>query len=212
MREANTLVLASNNKNKYVEFCNLFKFYPHIKVERASKYLRNTSKLGLVETHDTYVENALAKARLVNGGCHYPALGDDSGIEVMHLEGKPGVRSHRFAIAKAGQSQDLANVEKLLSELKGVPKAKRKARFVAHLALVMEGISVTAEGVLEGSIAESPQGENGFGYDPIFIPDGYNKTLAVMTEEEKNAISHRSKALHELMTLVKNRGLVFAKP
>jgi XTP/dITP diphosphohydrolase len=210
MRLSNQIVLATLNRDKFEEFRTLFSAYPDVDLFMAEHFLRNPSKLGLVENHNTYVENAVAKARLANQGTHYPSLADDSGLEVDGLEGKPGVRSHRYAVAKAGQSQDQANIDKLLSEL-GQGKS-RSARFVCTLALVIEGLMIDATGVLEGTITDSPRGTNGFGYDPVFIPKGSSRTFAEMTDAEKNMISHRAKALHELMAKVKNHGIVFAKP
>jgi XTP/dITP diphosphohydrolase len=209
MRLSNKVLLATQNRDKYDEFHALFGPYPEIELVMAKEILRNVEGLRLVENHATYLENAMAKARMVNLAAHYPALGDDSGLEVMALEGKLGVRSHRYARPQAGMSQDQANNELLLKELAGKP---RDARFVCTLSLVIEGISLSATGTLEGSIIESPRGTNGFGYDPLFVPKGQNKTLAEMLSSEKNQISHRAKALHELMTTVKNHGLVFAKP
>jgi XTP/dITP diphosphohydrolase len=210
MRLVNQIVLASTNREKFEEFRSLFSSYPGIELLRAEQILRNASKLGFVERYDTYLENAMAKARLANQGTHYPTLADDSGIEVEALDGRPGVRSHRYAIPKAGMSQDQANVDLLLSEMKNTPV--RNARFVCTLALVIEGISVTATGILEGTLTNEPRGTNGFGYDPIFIPKGSAKTFAEMTNGEKNTISHRAKALHELIAQVKSHGIVIAKP
>jgi XTP/dITP diphosphohydrolase len=120
------------------------------------------------------------------------------------------VRSHRYATPKAGKSQDESNVELLLQELQG--KSDRSARFVCVLALQIEGILLHSTGTLEGSIADAPRGTNGFGYDPVFIPKDSTRTLAEMTAVEKNAISHRARALHDLMAQVKGHGIVFAKP
>lgn len=212
MRASHTVVLASNNEDKLNEFRTLLKPYPSLALISADEVVRNAHKIGLVETYATYEENALAKARLINHACHYPTLADDSGLEVEALQGKPGPRSARFAIAKAGQSQDDANIEKLLTELKGRPMDARKARFVCHLALVIEGIVLKTQGILEGTIAEAPMGANGFGYDPLFIPKGEKRTLGQMSDEEKNRISHRSAALEDLMVQVKLHGLIFAKP
>jgi XTP/dITP diphosphohydrolase len=172
--------------------------------------VRNASRMGQAETHKTYMENAVAKARLINLGAHYPALGDDSGLEVLALEGRPGVRSHRYAIPRAGVPQDQANVELLLSELKG--KGQRDARFVCSLALVIEGILVQGTGVLEGTIAETPRGTTGFGYDPVFIPKGSSQTLAEMGDAAKNKISHRAQALEALMRELTAKGITLAKP
>jgi XTP/dITP diphosphohydrolase len=210
MRLSNIVLLASTNRDKFDEFSNLLKAYPEIELAPATQYIRNAQKLSLVENYPSYLENAVAKARLANHAAHYPALADDSGLEVEALGGKPGVRSHRYAIPKAGISQDQANVDLLLSELKTAQT--RSARFVCTLALVIEGILLHSTGILEGSIADSPRGTNGFGYDPVFIPKGQSKTLAEMTSAEKNAISHRSLALHDLMKQVKAHGLTFAKP
>src|ERR1700758_2201566 len=117
MRLSNKILLATNNRDKFEEFKSLVAAYPEIDLALAGDVLRNTDKLRFVETHDTYLENAVAKARFVNLGAHYPALGDDSGIEVLALEGKLGVRSQRYAPAKAGMTQDQANNELLLKEL-----------------------------------------------------------------------------------------------
>jgi len=213
MRAVNTIILASNNDHKLDELRELLKSLKEpIHIEPIRKFIRNSDKIGLAEKFETYAENAAAKARTANQGAHYPCLADDSGLEIEALQGRPGVRSHRYAIPKAGQSQDMANVEKILEELKGHTMDKRKAKFVCSLVLVIEGISIEAEGILEGTIAEAPQGTNGFGYDPIFIPKGSQITLAEMTDHEKNSISHRANALKTLLEKVKSHGVVFAKP
>ncbi len=212
MRVANTIVLASTNRHKYEEFETLFKKYPELKIVPVQDYIRNSDKLGLVETSDQYLENAMAKARTCNHGCHYPSLADDSGLEVMALEGRPGVRSHRYAIPKLGQTQDQANTLKLLDELKNVPMPQRNARFVCHLVLVMEGTLFHAEGILEGTIALEPRGVEGFGYDPIFIPKGQDKTLAEMSPVQKNKISHRALAVDHLMSELATKEIVIARP
>jgi XTP/dITP diphosphohydrolase len=210
MRTSNKMVLATTNRDKFEEFQSLFSSYPEIELAIAGDILRNPSGLGRVETHATYLENAMAKARLCNLGAHYPSLADDSGLEALALEGRPGVKSHRYAPPSPKLTQDEANTQLLLSELKAAPR--RDARFVCTLALVIEGILIHSTGILEGTIADAPRGTNGFGYDPVFIPKGSSKTLAEMTDSEKNAISHRAKALHDLMTQVKAHGVVFAKP
>lgn len=210
MRLSNKIVLASTNLDKLDEFRALFTAYPEIEIVSANDILRNASKLAFAERHDTYFDNSVAKARMANQGTHYPVLADDSGLEVEALGGKPGVRSHRFASPRPGISQDQANNELLLKELGG--KANRNAKFVCSLVLLMEGIMIHATGALEGVIGEAPRGEHGFGYDPLFVPKGSTKTLAEMTEGEKNSISHRARALHELMAKVKSHGITFVKP
>ena len=212
MRLAHQIVLATLNHDKLLEFKALFSSQPEIELISAEEVIRNASKINTVEVHSTLLENAVAKARLANQASHYPSLADDSGLEVEALNGRPGVHTHRYATPKTGVTQDQANIEKLLLELRGHQMANRKAKFVTCLALVMEGILLHSTGILEGTIAEAPRGENGFGYDPIFIPQGSDRTLAEMTEEEKNAISHRARALQELMQKIKSKGIILAKP
>jgi XTP/dITP diphosphohydrolase len=212
MRKAPHLVLASNNRHKLEEFSALLKGYPGLTLHSAEDYISNSDKLGLVETSDRYMDNALAKARACNHACHYPSLADDSGLEVDALEGGPGVRSHRFAIPKKGQTQDQANCDLLLQKLEGLPSEKRTARFICHLALVMEGLSIHAVGICEGTITSKKMGDGGFGYDPLFIPNGETKTFSELGPEFKNIHSHRALALKNLMQDVQSRGLLLVKP
>ena len=204
--------MASTNRHKFEEFTALLRKSTEIHLVPVQELIRNADKLSLVETSDQYLENALAKARTCNQGCHYPSLADDSGLEVNALDGRPGVRSHRYAIPKAGQTQDQANIQKMLEELKSVPIGKRSAHFVCCLAVVLEGVAVHALGVLEGSIATEPRGKDGFGYDPIFIPEGYTQTWAELGPEVKAKISHRAVALTSLLEEMKKQEIVLAKP
>jgi len=142
----------------------------------------------------TYAENAIAKARfyaLATGLC---ALADDSGLEVEALAGAPGVYSARYAGANAS---DADRRTLLLSELGKIPDASRRARFVASVAISDAKGSVlnVSEGICRGTIIFSPRGDGGFGYDPLFVPDGYNQTFAELSDEIKNRISHRARAL-----------------
>lgn len=144
------------------------------------------------ETGATLEENALLKGRAVVDSTGLPSLADDSGLEVDALDGKPGVRSSRFAGAAASYEDNLAL---LLEKLEGVED--RTARFRSVLALVFpDGAEVTAEGTLEGVITEAPRGSHGFGYDPVFEVEG--RTLAEMTMEEKSELSHRARAIRAL--------------
>lgn len=210
MRLANRIVLASTNRDKFDEFQAIFSAYPGVELLPADQIVRNADKLGFAERFNSYRENAAAKARLANMGCHYPTLADDSGLEVEGLGGKPGVRSHRYAPPEAGMSQDQANIRHLLREL-GREKL-RNARFVCTLVLCIEGLTLEGTGVLEGGIIQEPRGTKGFGYDPIFVPKGLNRTFAELTGQEKNALSHRAKAVQALMEQVRTHGIVFAKP
>jgi XTP/dITP diphosphohydrolase len=212
MRLSNRILMATTNREKFEEFKSLFAAYPGIEPVSADAIIRNPAGLQFAERHDTYLENAIAKARLANTACHYPALADDSGLEVEFLGGKPGVRSHRYASPRPGLTQDQANTQFLLSEMKNAGSAERGARFVCTLALLIEGIMLTSTGILEGTIIDQPRGAQGFGYDPVFIPKGSAKSLAEMTAGQKNSISHRAKALHELMAKVKTHGITLAKP
>jgi XTP/dITP diphosphohydrolase len=210
MRLSNRVVLATLNRNKFEEFRSILKTYPEIELVPAEELLRNAENLQFVENYATYLDNAVAKARLCNLGTHYPSLADDSGLEVTALDGRPGPMSHRYAPPQPKKSQDQANVELLLKEIKSA--SLRSARFVCTVVLVIEGILIHSTGTLEGSIAEEPRGQLGFGYDPVFVPAGEKRTLAEMTAEEKNKISHRAKAIHQLMLNVKAHGISFAKP
>lgn len=152
------------------------------------------------EDGDTYEENALVKGRAVTRAAGVPALADDSGLEVDALGGAPGVRSSRYA----GPACDpVANNDKLLRELDGVPARARGARFVCVAALVIpDGREWLARGEVEGRIADGSRGTGGFGYDPLFIPAGYECTFAEMTSGEKNEISHRTRAFQMIKTFL----------
>ncbi len=150
-----------------------------------------------VEDADTFEGNALKKAREVCKCTGKPAFADDSGLEVDALHGAPGVYSARYA-GGSGPGQDIRNNEKLLSELKNVPDDKRGAQFVCCIALAFpDGKSMTFFGYAKGSITREPRGKTGFGYDPVFIPLGHKRTFAEMTAGEKDALSHRGKALEK---------------
>jgi XTP/dITP diphosphohydrolase len=151
------------------------------------------------ETGETFLDNALLKARHAATRRGLPAIADDSGIEVDALEKAPGVRSARFAGEAAADEE---NLRKLLNEMRNVPKARRGARYRCVIAFVRSAADqdpVIAEGAWEGSIAEVPRGAGGFGYDPIFVPVGEERTAAELAPSEKNAVSHRARALHALI-------------
>lgn len=150
------------------------------------------------EDADTFVGNARIKARAAHAITGGAVLADDSGLEVDALDGAPGVLSARYA---GTHGDDAANNAKLLRELSGVPDEARTARFVCALVFIDEdGTETTARGTIEGRIGHEPAGENGFGYDPLFVPDvfGGKVTLAQVPAFEKNAVSHRGNALRAL--------------
>ena len=148
------------------------------------------------ETGDTYLENALLKARAVAAASGLPALADDSGIEVDALGGKPGPRSARFAGETASDDE---NLELLIRSLKGIPQPGRAARYRCVAALAYpDGTAVHTEGVCEGTLDARRRGSGGFGYDPIFVPEGWDETMAELTPEQKDRISHRGRAFRAL--------------
>lgn len=156
----------------------------------------------VIEDGKSYKENALKKARQRARELNQIVLADDSGLSVDYLDGAPGIYSARFG------GEDLNDQEKylkVLKLLKGQPDSKRKAAFVSVIALVdpFNNLEITVEGRCEGIIAEEPAGENGFGYDPIFYLPEYGKTMAQISQEEKNKISHRGRALQKMKTRLK---------
>lgn len=153
----------------------------------------------LPETHETLRENALEKAQYVYERTGKWSLADDSGLEIEALDGRPGVYSARYA-GQHGNAE--ANMQKVLSEMEGM--SNRRASFKTVLALETGDISYFFEGEIQGMIIPEKRGTGGFGYDPIFVPDGYTKTFAEMDPDEKNAISHRSLAVDKLLEFLKN--------
>ncbi len=188
------IVLATRNKKKIEEIKRITADLPIIILS-----LDNFPDCPeTVEDRDTFEGNAVKKAVEVCQCTGKPALADDSGLEVDALNGGPGVFSARYA-GGSGGGNDVKNYEKVLSELKTVPKEKRTAQFVCCMALAFpDGKTRTFMGYAKGCIGLGPRGKTGFGYDPVFIPKGYEKTFAEMTPEEKDRLSHRGKALEKL--------------
>lgn len=191
------LVLATHNRGKVKELRDLLGELP---VEILS--LHDFPELGKIpETGMTFKENAGIKARTVYNHTKLPVIADDSGLEVDALNGAPGVYSARYA---GDDATDEDNNRKLLKSLEGVPEGSRKARFRSVICAVFgPEEEVYTEGICQGRIGYEPRGGNGFGYDPLFLvePD-YQRTMAELSLEEKNAISHRSRALRKLKPLL----------
>ncbi|HIZ71520.1 MAG TPA: XTP/dITP diphosphatase [Candidatus Atopostipes pullistercoris] len=187
-----TIVIATNNKGKAKEFKSLFNDYGY-KV----KTLHDFPEIGEIpETGNTFAENALQKASAISRELNTIVLADDSGLEVEALNNEPGIYSARYA---GEHGNDQKNNEKLLKELKNVPKEERKANFHCTLVLVGPGRDpLFVEGNINGFILFSPKGENGFGYDPLFYIPSLEKSMGELTEAEKNKISHRAKAIKQL--------------
>ncbi|MGB7860713.1 MAG: RdgB/HAM1 family non-canonical purine NTP pyrophosphatase [Acidimicrobiia bacterium] len=181
------LVVASKNPDKIVEIEDVL-----ANSGLTGEILRGLEWPEVEETGATLEDNALLKARAVAAATGLPVVGDDTGLEVEALDGAPGVRTARFAGPRASY-QD--NVDHLLARLADV--TDRRARFRTVVALVFpDGVEITAEGSLDGKITTTPRGSRGFGYDPVFEVE--EKTLAEMSASEKNAISHRARALRSL--------------
>ena len=187
-------VLASSNPGKLRELASL--------LAPLSLQLVAQSELGIhpaQETGTTFTENALLKAHHAARHARLSALADDSGLEVDALGGRPGVWSARFA---GVGSSDEQNLRQLLAELEDVPEGYRQARYqcvIVWVRSVGDQAPVIAHGTWEGSIARAPRGHGGFGYDPVFIPAGEQRSAAELTAAEKNTVSHRAQALRELV-------------
>jgi len=192
-----SLVVATGNRGKLGELRALLADLP-IEVLGVAEVVTPPH---VVEDADTFAGNARKKARAVAAACRAVTLADDSGLEVDALGGRPGVRSARYAREGA---TDAENNAKLLVELEGVPGERRTARFRCALVLVdpwsKDGVTgeVVVEGALEGRIATAARGTSGFGYDPLFLVGDRGRTLAELSEDEKNACSHRGQALSRL--------------
>lgn len=193
MKEA---IIATHNPGKVKEFKEI--------LEPKGYDVKSLADIGytedIEETGHTFEENAVLKAEAVAKAVNKMVIADDSGLSIDNLGGSPGVYSARYA---GEQKDDQANIVKVLSELIGIEKEQRTARFRCALAVSIPGEETkTVEGHVEGYIAEEPRGEYGFGYDPIFIVKDKDQTMAELTSDEKNKISHRADALKKLSKLL----------
>ena len=158
----------------------------------------------IVEDGSTFSENALIKAKFICDKYSIPAIADDSGLCVDALNGEPGIYSARYASKDGGNSDDRANIDLLLENLKSIPSGERTARFVCAMAFCCpDGTSLTVEGICEGHITSDIRGEGGFGYDPVFFSTALCKTFGEATDEEKNTVSHRYNACRLLAIKLK---------
>ncbi|MDU9693003.1 XTP/dITP diphosphatase [Priestia aryabhattai] len=193
MRE---IIIATKNAGKVKDFETLF----------SPKGFKVKSLLDFPEIEDveetgvTFAENATLKAETILSALNKPVIADDSGLAIDALNGEPGVYSARYA---GENKDDNANIEKVLQKLNDVPFEKRTARFHCALAIAVPGKRTEiVEGTCEGRILEEKRGENGFGYDPIFFVEKWNCSMAELTKEQKNQISHRANALQKLAPLI----------
>ena len=185
------LIFATHNRHKVSEVQAMLP---------AGIHVRSLSDLGcdedIPETADTLQGNALQKAQFVHERYHCNCFADDTGLEIDVLDGRPGVYSARYA--GEGCSFD-DNVRKVLAELENVPLEQRTARFRTVVALILDGRTYFFEGKVEGLMTLERHGVEGFGYDPIFLPEGYGQTFAEMDASEKNRISHRGRAMAQMV-------------
>ena len=192
------LIIASQNQNKLVEFK---------KILGDKINLFSLSDIGLnqeiPENEKTIKKNAMFKAKFVNTQTGKNVFADDTGLEIDSLNGEPGVYSARYSGVDRNPDK---NIELVLRKLKN--KANRNSRFKTIISLIIDGKSVNFEGVVEGKITEEKRGSNGFGYDPIFQPNGYASTFGQMSLKEKNKISHRSIAINKMVQYLKENNLL----
>ena len=194
------IVLATANTHKVIEFQRILnELIPGLVLVKATDF---PGVPDIEETGSTFAENALIKAKAINEFTNLPALADDSGLVVDALNGAPGVFSARYAGIEAN---DKANVAKLLSEIKDIEQSLLSARFECAIALVdkSQNLELVVDGQMPGQVIKEIRGENGFGYDPIFVPQGLTKTSAELTDVEKDQISHRGLALRKMSVILK---------
>ena len=188
------LIFASNNQHKIEEL----KAFAGKEIEIVSLKDANID-IDIPEPHDTLEENASEKSWMIYKITGNDCFSEDTGLEIEALDGEPGVKSARYA----GEARSFkANIEKVLNKLSS--GANRNARFRAVISLIINGKETQFEGICNGKIIDIPQGTEGFGYDPIFIPDGTNRTFAEMSIEEKNRFNHRTKAAAKLVAFLQN--------
>jgi len=195
------IVLASGNAAKLRELAAMLAPLGHEVLSQSAFGVETPPETGV-----TFCENALLKARYAAGRTSLPALADDSGIEVDALGGRPGVYSARYA---GDDATDQQNLEKMLDELRGVPPDRRTARYQCVIVLARsadDSDPLVAQGTWEGRVLTTPRGSGGFGYDPIFQPEGLTLTAAELPATEKNARSHRGQALRALTEKLRGPG------
>ncbi len=196
-----TLVFATNNKHKLDEIRQIFENKYFIKSLKEIDCFDD-----LPEEKDTLQDNALQKAQYVFDKFHCNCFADDTGLEVEALNGRPGVYSARYSgddKAIPSQLRSKLNMQKLLDEMQHFDN--RKARFRTVIALILDGNHFFFEGFVDGKIKTKEAGNEGFGYDPIFVPDGFSQTFAEMSNIEKNIMSHRARAVNKLHDFLSNR-------
>lgn len=196
------LLIGTNNQHKVREIKGILEkeFPGKFNIVTPADVLDNS--IDIDETGKTLEENAYLKSNEFYSLTQIPSISDDTGLEIEALNGEPGVNSARYS---GEHGNDAENRKKVLNLLNGVPEEKRKARFRTVICYVREGKAEDIEGICSGKIIEVERGANGFGYDSIFVPDGFDKTFAEMTAEEKNRLSHRGKAVRNFVEFLKRK-------
>lgn len=189
------ILVASYNLHKIKEIKNIFSTFDNLDVELISPASLVPEIIDVEETGNTFAENAYLKSNFWFNKTGVPSISDDSGLEIDSLDNMPGVNSARFSGVHGDNS---ANRKKVLELMKEIPDDKRGAQFRCVTCLSMENKVLYFEGICRGKITYKEVGLNGFGYDPIFIPDGFDVTFAQMKPEQKNSLSHRGKAIRHL--------------
>jgi len=193
-------VLASNNAGKLKEFAELL---APLNIEIAPQ--KEFGVKDAIEDGLSFIENAIIKARHASKATGLPALSDDSGLEIDALNGAPGIYSARYASMNGGEKSDIANLDLVLENMKDIKDEKRTARFHCVLAFVKHELDpnpLIIQGAWEGTILREPRGENGFGYDPIFWVEEHQCASAELNKDQKNALSHRGKAVRAFKELM----------
>lgn len=187
-----TLIFATNNQNKIDEVRSLL--HKHFKI---ITLIESGIDMDIPEPYDTLEANASEKSKVIFNITNKNCFSEDTGLEVAALHGEPGVKSARYA----GDNRSFDdNIEKLLLNLNAT--TNKAARFRTVISLILDGDEYLFEGICSGKIINDRKGDNGFGYDPVFVPDGSDKTFAEMTMSEKNSFSHRKKAMAKLITFL----------
>lgn len=190
-----TLIFATNNQHKADEIRVVLDGLFEIKTLKDAGIF-----IDIPEPYNTLEENATEKSRVIHDLTKGNCFSEDTGLEVAALNGEPGVRSARYA---DGETDFKNNIEKLLFKLEGI--TQRTAQFRTVISLVLEGKEYQFEGICKGHIIEEERGTNGFGYDPVFIPEGADKTFAEMNMQEKTVFSHRKKATQKFVEFLSTR-------
>ena len=192
------LLLGTSNQGKIKEFKNILQNIPYI----LTTLEEESCNIEVIENGKTFLENATLKATQYANATKLPCLSDDSGIEIDALNGRPGIYSARYGGLELNDNQ---RVLLILDEMKNIPFKNRQARFKAAIVIAWpDGKVLSKEATMEGLITFTPSGENGFGYDPIFYLPEFDKTSAEIKPEDKNKISHRAKAIKNIIPLLLN--------